>query len=143
MEFLNLVASHLCQLYGNNLSKVALVFPNKRAGLFFNDILLTTAQQSGIAQTVWSPAYLTISDLFDQLSPLRQVDELKAVCRIFQIYVKCMGNETVDVKGRKNTMTLDWFYGWGKQLLSDFSDIDCSLCKVSLSTGAEFDCFWK
>ena len=131
MEFLNLVASHLCQLYGNNLSKVALVFPNKRAGLFFNDILLTTAQQSGIAQTVWSPAYLTISDLFDQLSPLRQVDELKAVCRIFQIYVKCMGNETVDVKGRKNTMTLDWFYGWGKQLLSDFSDIDCSLCKVS------------
>lgn len=37
--FLQLVAHDLYTKTGNDMSRVALVFPNKRAGLFFNEYL--------------------------------------------------------------------------------------------------------
>ena len=37
--FLHLVAQSLLQRYGNNLSRLTLVFPGKRAVLFFNQAL--------------------------------------------------------------------------------------------------------
>lgn len=130
MEFLNLVAENLCSRFGSNLGRVALVFPNKRAGLFFNDILLSHVERSGFGKTVWAPAYMTISELFDKLSDRRPVQEMKAVCVLYQIYKSCMGSTVTDASGKTYEMTLDYFYGWGRQLLSDFSDMDCSLCDV-------------
>jgi len=131
MEFLELVAEHLCSRYGNNFSRVVLVFPNKRAGLFFDDILLTRSERSGDISTVWAPAYMTISQLFDGLASLRPVQEIKAVCILYQIYRKYMGERITDARGKNYEMTLDYFYGWGRQLLSDFSDIDCGLCDTT------------
>ena len=61
--FLQLVAQDLYTKIGNDLSRVAIVFPNKRAGLFFNEHL---AAQSD--HPLWSPAYISISELFQQLS---------------------------------------------------------------------------
>ena len=48
--FLQLVAQDLHQKIGNDLSRVAIVFPNKRASLFFNEHL---AAQSD--RPLWSP----------------------------------------------------------------------------------------
>ena len=43
MNFLEHVAEDLLSKYGTNLSRVAVVFPNKRASLFLNDHLARLA----------------------------------------------------------------------------------------------------
>ena len=64
-SFLEYVASDILAKYGTDLSRTAIVFPNKRASLFLNDALARQAQKP-----IWSPVYITISDLFRQYSPL-------------------------------------------------------------------------
>lgn len=107
--FLNIVAKDLYAKIGNDLSKVAIVFPNKRASLFFNEFL---ADQS--ENPIWSPAYLSISELFQQLSVLKLADSVTLVCELYKVFIE----ET------KSSETLDEFYFWGELLISDFDDAD-------------------
>lgn len=107
--FLKYVAEDLLKKNGNDLSRTVVVFPNKRAGLFFNDYL---AECSG--QPIWAPRYMSISELFSSISTLKPADPIEAVCRLFRIYTEETGN----------TETLDFFYGWGEKLLADFDDVD-------------------
>ena len=107
--FLEYVAKDLIAKYGDNLARVAVVFPNKRAALFMNDSL---AKEAG--RPIWSPAYLTISDLFKRQSNLDVADPIKQVCDLYHTFVEVTGTEE----------TLDHFYGWGQLLLADFDDID-------------------
>ena len=81
--FLQLVAQDLHQKIGNDLSRVAIVFPNKRASLFFNEHL---AAQSD--RPLWSPAYVSISELFRQLSPWKLGDPIRLVCELYKYFVK-------------------------------------------------------
>ena len=107
--FLEYVAEDIISKYGTDLSRIAVVFPNKRAALFLNEHLARLA-----GQPVWSPAYITISDLFRQHTDLKTADPIKLICDIHKSFTKCTGiNET-----------LDHFYGWGQLLLADFDDID-------------------
>ena len=108
-SFLEYVAEDIIQKYGTNLSRIAIVFPNKRASLFLNEALARQAQRP-----IWSPAYITISELFRQQSDLRVADPIQSVCLLHQSFCAITGS----------TETLDKFYGWGQLLLSDFDDID-------------------
>ena len=108
-SFLEYVAADLLQKYGTNLAHVAVVFPNKRASLFLNEHLARLAERP-----LWSPAYITISDLFRSHSSLTVADPIKLVCDLHQCFVECTGIDE----------TLDHFYGWGQLMLSDFDDID-------------------
>lgn len=107
--FLEYVSEDIINKWGTNLSHVAVVFPNKRAALFMNEYLARHAQQP-----MWSPAYITISDLFRRHSDLQVGDSIKLICDMHKSFVKCTGL----------TETLDHFYGWGQLLLADFDDID-------------------
>ena len=107
--FLEYVAEDIIVKYGTDLSRIAVVFPNKRAALFLNEHLARIAGQS-----VWSPAYITISDLFRQHTDLKPADPIKLICDIHKSFTKCTGIDE----------TLDHFYGWGQLLLADFDDID-------------------
>ena len=122
MQFLKYVAEDLRRKYQNDLSRVCVVFPNKRAGIFFDDYLLQSGDEAG---AVWSPQYLTIQELFDLLSDVQSVDEIKAVCLLYEIYRSKMREE------EKENISLDYFYGWGRQLLTDFSDVDRSMVDAS------------
>ena len=110
--FLQLVAQDLYQKIGNDLSRVAIVFPNKRASLFFNEYL---AMQSD--RPIWSPAYVSISELFRQLSPWKSGDPIRLVCELYKVFRE----ET------RSEETLDDFYFWGELLISDFDDVDKNL----------------
>ncbi|MBL6518097.1 PD-(D/E)XK nuclease family protein [Leyella stercorea] len=107
--FLEYVAEDIISKYGTDLSRIAVVFPNKRAALFLNEHLARLA-----GQPVWSPAYITISDLFRQHTDLKTADPIKLICDIHKSFTKCTGIDE----------TLDHFYGWGQLLLADFDDID-------------------
>ena len=107
--FLEFVSEDIIHKWGTDLSRVAVVFPNKRAALFMNEHLARYARKS-----MWSPAYITISDLFRRHSDMQVGDSIKLICDLHKSFVKCTGlNES-----------LDHFYGWGQLLLTDFDDID-------------------
>lgn len=110
--FLQLVARDLYAKIGNDLSRTAIVFPNKRASLFFNEHLATETDQP-----IWSPAYVSISELFRQLSPLKLGDPIRLVCELYKVFREETHSEE----------TLDDFYFWGELLISDFDDVDKNL----------------
>jgi CRISPR/Cas system-associated exonuclease Cas4 (RecB family) len=110
--FLQLVAKDIYAKHGEDLSRMAVVFPNKRAGLFFNDYL---AAESG--RPLWSPAYLSISELLQSLSTLRLADPVRLICELYAIF----GRET------GSSESLDDFYFWGELMISDFDDVDKNL----------------
>ena len=108
-SFLEYVAEDIIRKYGTDLSRTAVVFPNKRASLFLNHQLARIAQKP-----LWSPAYITISELFRQQSELHVADPIKLVCDLHQSFCLETGSDE----------SLDKFYGWGQLLISDFDDID-------------------
>ncbi len=110
--FLKQVAHDLYGKLNGDFTKVAVVFPNKRASLFFNEYL---AQES--ERPLWSPAYVSISDLFRHASNLQTGDPIKLVCDLYKVFVKCTGSKE----------SLDDFYFWGEMLISDFDDADKNL----------------
>ena len=114
-SFLEYVAADLLGKYGTNLSHIAVVFPNKRAALFLNEHLARLA-----GKPLWSPAYITISDLFRSHSPRQVADPIQLVCELHQCFTQCT----------KINETLDHFYGWGQLLLSDFDDIDKNMASA-------------
>lgn len=114
--FLEYVAQDIIAKHGTDLSRTAIVFPNKRASLFFNEYLARIA-----GRPIWSPAYITISDFFQAHSDLRIADPIKLVCDLYKCFVACTGT----------TETLDHFYSWGQLLLSDFDDIDKNMADAS------------
>ena len=71
--FLQLVAQDLLKKTGGDFRRTAVVFPGKRADLFFGDHLLSLAERQG-TRVIWAPDTLTISSLFSSLTDLRVAD---------------------------------------------------------------------
>lgn len=111
-SFLQLVAHDLYTKIGNDLSRTVLIFPNKRANLFFNEYLASESDQP-----IWSPAAMSISDLFQKLSVQKKGDPILLVCELYKVFKE----ETLSQE------TLDDFYFWGELLISDFDDVDKNL----------------
>ena len=110
--FLEHVALDLLRKHGTDLSRLVVVFPNKRASLFLNGHLSRLSQRP-----LWSPRYISISDLFRQLSSRSLADPIKLVCELHRSFTAMTGIDE----------TLDHFYGWGQLLLADFDDLDKSM----------------
>ena len=95
--FLEYVAEDIINKYGTNLSHTAVVFPNKRAALFLNEHLVRLA-----GKPIWSPSYITISELFRRHSQLVTGDSIKLICDLYKTYTEVTESDE----------TLDHFYGW-------------------------------
>lgn len=109
-SFLQLVAVDLYRKYGGDMSDVAVIFPNNRARLFFSEAFFA----EGGGKPLWSPAYLSISELFVSESNMALADSLKLICELYKVYCKETGSKE----------SFDEFYFWGEILLSDFDDVD-------------------
>lgn len=114
--FLEYVADDILQKYGDCLSDVVVVFPNKRASLFLNKYLYER-----IGHAFWSPRYITISELFRMQSDLTVADQIKTNCMMHKVFTECTGSAE----------SIDEFWGWGQMILSDFDDIDKNLGDAS------------
>ena len=121
--FLKTVAEDLYRQFDGKLDNIAVVFPNKRAGLFFNEYLL---ECSGNAP-IWSPQYLTISELFEQNSNYVKADNILLVSKLYKEYVRPRRTDESEEEYRKSVESLDSFYYWGEILIRDFDDIDKNL----------------
>lgn len=97
-SFLTYVAEDIYKRYGADLSRLTVVFPNKRAALFLNQELARMAEKP-----IWAPAYVTISELFRSRSQLSIANPIQSVCLLHKSYTSVTGIDE----------TLDHFFGWG------------------------------
>ena len=91
---------------------LTVVFPNRRAGIFFSDIYARKAFRAG-----WAPQVLTLEELTAQLSDLLLADRLTLVYRLYESF-----REHADT-----SEAFDRFYFWGDALLNDFSEVDMAM----------------
>ena len=107
-KFLTETAESLYAAYGAGISDLYIIFPGKRARLFFNEALLEITG----GRPMWQPRYLSMDDLVRSLSPLETGDRLRLVAELYKIY------------DRYHPEPFDRFFRWGEMLLSDFDSID-------------------
>lgn len=107
--FLEELAEKLYQKHAGGIGELKIVFPNRRAGLFFRQYLA-----GKIRRSVWSPEILSIEDFIRGMSSLQPVDSLSLIFALFDVYKSASGSEE----------SFERFYFWGEVLLKDFEDID-------------------
>ncbi|NDW19234.1 PD-(D/E)XK nuclease family protein [Dysgonomonas sp. 216] len=109
IPFLKNVANAFFKAHKHNVSNYAFVFPNRRAGLFFQKYLAEIAKQP-----VFSPPILTVSDLFSLLSGYKTADRIEMLFILYGEYIRIS----------KSDESFDDFLFWGEMILNDFDDVD-------------------
>jgi len=144
IPFLQQVSDELIRRFGwEGLKDVTLVFPMHRAGVVMcSELQRRMAAEH--AKALWAPQMLALGDLFDMLCPLGKEDELFTVCRLHRIYTEALRNSQsnsivnqssiVNPSIVNHVMDIDRFYGWGRQLLSDFTNIDQSVSEADIDS---------
>lgn len=107
--FLEELAADILKHYTDKMDALTLIFPNRRAGLFFQQYLA-----SQLNQPVWSPTVLTLEEFVQQLSLTKKADNLLLVFELFEIYKRLAPTEE----------SFDKFFFWGEMLLQDFDAVD-------------------
>jgi CRISPR/Cas system-associated exonuclease Cas4 (RecB family) len=106
--FLHDIATRIHAEYPQ-LDDVTVVFPNRRAMLYFRKAL-----SSLLTQPAFAPRLLTIEEFIAGFSGLHVPDKLELVHRLYRAYT-----ETV-----QHDEPFDQFYFWGDMLLRDFDEVD-------------------
>ncbi|MDR2907939.1 MAG: PD-(D/E)XK nuclease family protein [Bacteroidales bacterium] len=106
--FLRYVAEDLIAR-GLDLSETAIIFPNKRASVFFDKHLYDSLQRP-----FWSPNYIAINELWSQFSTLQIADPILLNVILHKIYNRFV----------QTNEPFDEFYFWGEVVLRDFDDLD-------------------
>ena len=109
IPFLHNVAQAYYKAYGQEISRYTFIFPNRRAGIFFQHYLSQIA-----GQPIFSPEILTVTDLFEKLSLYKKADRIEMLFLLYDIYKGISRSEE----------TFDEFLYWGEMLLNDFDDVD-------------------
>lgn len=111
-SFLQEVAADITRNH-KQLDKLVIVFPNRRAIIYFRKHLADLLNRPAFA-----PKLTTIEDFFSDFSPLRVPDKLILIQRLYDAY-----HETID-QPHTEREAFDKFYFWGEMLLRDFEEID-------------------
>ena len=115
--FLEHIAQSLYKEFGNTLNRHCLVFPSRRAGLYFLKYLA-----AGIEKPVWAPSIMTINDLFRSYTSLQIPGTEVLLFELYKVYRRL----------KKSFESFDEFYYWGDMLLNDFDDVDKYLVDAKL-----------
>src|ERR1043166_6705276 len=109
-SFLEKLVRHLTERYGNDVSELCIVLPNRRAGLF-----LKTHFANSLNRTFWAPQVLATEDFVALLAELEMADPITL---LFELY------ETVQKVGKREKESFEEFSKWGQILISDINEID-------------------
>ena len=109
IPFLRNVAQVYFKAHEQKVSEFTFVFPNRRAGIFFQKYLAEVANRP-----IFSPEILTVADLFSRLSEYKSADRIELLFTLYSSYKQISAS----------TETFDEFLFWGEMILSDFDDVD-------------------
>jgi PD-(D/E)XK nuclease superfamily len=101
----------------SSLEDVTIIFPNRRAALYFRHYLALR-----ITKPAWSPNLLSIEEFFVKLSGFNQLDKLELIFRLYHLHKEMIGKDE----------PFDQFYFWGDMLLQDFEEVDKYLVDARL-----------
>ncbi|MEM9340674.1 MAG: PD-(D/E)XK nuclease family protein [Bacteroidota bacterium] len=107
--FLQEIAQKLTQQHPKDMGDLTVVFPNRRAGLYFREAL-----KECIEGPSWSPTIVSFQQFVAEQSDLIVADSLQLIHELYTVYKKIM----------KGTEGFDRFYFWGQMLLKDFDEVD-------------------
>ncbi|WP_258104360.1 PD-(D/E)XK nuclease family protein [Marinoscillum sp. MHG1-6] len=112
-----------------SLEHITMIFPNRRAGLFFRKALAKI-----IDKPIWMPEVISLEDFVLRHQPLRKIDTLEGVFSLFEVYKTFQQQEE----------SFDQFFFWGEMILRDFNEIDHYLVDpkklfTSIKTQKELD----
>ncbi len=105
--FLAQVAGQLYRRTGDEISSLCLIFPSRRAQLFFNDALSRLCDRP-----LWEPSITSVDELMSRISGQRAGDRTRLVTELYKVWA------------RHHKEDFDSFYYWGDALLTDFDAID-------------------
>ncbi len=112
--FLQQVVEDLSQDRGNDLSKLTLVLPSRRAGLFVRKYIGERTERP-----TWAPEILTIEDFLRFLTPYHIPEDINLLFHLYGSYLR-----VADPDRRQD---LDKFSKWGNLFLRDINEIDNQL----------------
>jgi len=115
-SFLYDVANDLLSRFNGDLKDVAIVFNNKRPGLFLKKHL---GELSG--KSLWSPSFFTVGEFFAKSSSLVPADQFTQFFKLHQEYNLLLKSED------REEISPDMFYSLAEIILSDFAQIDYDL----------------
>ena len=108
--FLDKLAKHLLETHGENFSRICLVFPSRRAGLFFKQYVSRL-----IDKPIWLPDIYALEDFVVHKSGLALSDPLDLISRLYKVY------KSIE---KDKAHPFSEFISWGNMLLGDFDEID-------------------
>lgn len=109
MKFLEEIVEVVLNRHADASDEVTIVFPNRRAGLFFQKYL-----SARITKPIWSPKIVGIEDFIKNLSNLKPADKLELIFELYQVFIKL----------NKSSENFDKFFYWGNIMLQDFDELD-------------------
>lgn len=107
--FLYRIAELFYKNEGDNLTRIAFVFPNRRSGKFFQHYLSQVADCP-----IFSPRILTINTLMSELAQIQPIDRLDLLFTLYEEYDRLHPTDE----------PFDRFVFWGEMLAGDFDDVD-------------------
>lgn len=107
--FLEEIAEKIYAELGEGIASWQVIFPNRRAGLFFNRAL-----RKMITKPIWAPEVMAIEDFVKQRSDFVVPDQLSLVFSLHEVFQK-------HSPFKEN---FEQFYFWGDLLVKDFNDVD-------------------
>jgi ATP-dependent helicase/nuclease subunit B len=110
--FISKVCKWVIENQSANLHELTIVVPAKRSIRFFSNELVAEFTAKSKASIL--PEIITLTDLFDQLSPLSKLTQVELVFHFYTVYSK------LELKPD----TFEEFFTWAPSLLSDFNEID-------------------
>jgi ATP-dependent helicase/nuclease subunit B len=117
IPFLKQLSEYFKKAYREDLFKVALVFPNRRAGLYFRRYLA-----EGNTYPVWSPEIFSIEDLVISIGKKNIGGNHQLLLSLYKAYLNLEGEKARDFED---------FLNWAPVLLDDFNEIDLYLADPS------------
>ncbi len=114
-SFIDEIAEKLLIDYSGRLEDLTIIFPNRRAGLFF-----TKALAGKIKNPIWSPSIISFEDFVYSMMNCSPGDNLSLLIDLYDVFRKVTGFDE----------SFDKFYFWGDMLLKDFNEIDKHLVRA-------------
>jgi len=108
--FLEKLAKQLFAEYGENISRLCIVFPNRRAGLFMKQYISRL-----ITKPIWLPDIYALEDFVVLKSKLKVPDQLTLTVKLYGVY------QSIE---KEKAKSFSDFLSWGNMLLSDFDELD-------------------
>ena len=96
-----------------DLEDLVIVFPSRRAGIFFKEALVNQ-----LSNPILSPKIYSIKEFIQEISSLKLVASTTALVEFYEIYFSNTPKEFTD--------SFEEFIQWAPPLLKDFSDLDAT-----------------